>query len=330
MATRSRSRSPESGRRGPAGRQPAGGDRTGRGGKPSGGWRGGEPLQRFLARCGVAARRKAEELIRQGRVTLNGRPVRGPGVRVHPERDRVCLDGRPLRPERPTYVLLHKPEGFLAAARDPRGRRTVFDLVREAGVRLHPVGRLDWDSSGLLLLTNDGELTNRLIHPRYHLERTYRVLVAGRPAEEALAALRRGVLLSDGPTLPARVRVLGRAGTDTWLEVALAEGRNRQVRRMLAAVGHDVKKLVRTRLGPLALGDLPLGAWRHLTPAELASLRAAAGLAPAPTRRARSAPSHRGRRPVPGLGSRRAVPGGPPGSARGAAGPRSSPTDRQR
>lgn len=270
MAVASRSRS----------RSPSGGEREGvpaRGGEPAG-ERAGEPLQRFLARAGVAARRKAEELIRQGRVTVNGRVVREVGFRVRPGLDVVRLDGRVLRPEAPAYVLLHKPKGYITAARDPAGRPTVFDLVREVRVRLHPVGRLDWDSSGLLLLTNDGELTNRLIHPRHHLERAYRVRVAGRPSEEALAALRRGVLLSDGPTLPAEVRVLRREGDDTWLEVVLREGRNRQVRRMLAAVGHEVRELVRVRLGPLRLGDLPPGAWRFLSRRELEALLAAAGL----------------------------------------------------
>lgn len=233
----------------------------------------GERLQRFLARAGVASRRCAEELIRAGRVTVNGAVVRALGTRVDPDRDEVRVDGRPVRPQRLVYILLHKPAGVVSTVRDPQGRKTVLDLVPDLGVRLFPVGRLDYDSTGLLLLTNDGELAHRLTHPRFGAEKVYRVRVEGHPDEAELARLRSGVRLAEGVTAPARVRVLGHDREGTWLEVALREGRNRQVRRMLAVLGYRVRALARVREGPLRLGALPPGAWRHLTAAEVRRLR---------------------------------------------------------
>lgn len=231
-----------------------------------------ERLQKVLAASGVASRRRAEEIIRQGRVTVNGRVVVEMGFRVDPERDDVCVDGQKLTPERLAYILLHKPRGYVCTARDPQGRPTVLDLVRDAGARVYPVGRLDYDSSGLLLLTNDGPLSFALTHPRHRVEKTYRVRVAGRLSAATFDRLRQGVRLSDGMTAPARVRELSRVGDDSWLEIVLCEGRNRQVRRMLAAVGHQVKELVRVRVGDLTLGNLPPGAFRHLSEAEVARL----------------------------------------------------------
>ncbi len=233
----------------------------------------GERLQKVLARAGVASRRRAEELIRAGRVTVNGRVVTELGARVDPERDVVRVDGRPVRREPPTYILLHKPVGVVSTTRDPQGRRTVLDLLPDLGVRLYPVGRLDYDSSGLLLLTNDGELAHRLTHPRFGVEKVYRVRVQGHPSEDDLERLRRGVRLAEGPTAPARVRVLRRDADGTWLEVALREGRNRQVRRMLAALGYGVRALVRVREGPLALRGLQPGQWRHLSDQEVRRLK---------------------------------------------------------
>lgn len=234
----------------------------------------GERLQKVLARAGVASRRRAEELIRAGRVTVNGAVTTEPGTRVDPRRDEVRVDGRLLRgPEPLVYIALHKPAGVVSTARDPRGRRTVLDLVPDLGVRLYPVGRLDYDSSGLILLTNDGDLALRLTHPRHGAEKVYRVRVEGHPDAAALDRLRRGVRLSDGVTAPAKVREVGRDAAGSTLEVVLREGRNRQLRRMCAAVGHPVHALVRVGEAGLALGDLPPGAWRRLTEAEVARLR---------------------------------------------------------
>lgn len=237
-----------------------------------------ERLQKLLARAGIASRRRAEELIGRGRVTVNGRVVRGMGCKADPGRDRIEVDGRPIRFEPLTYILLHKPKGVVSTARDPQGRTTVLDLVPDAGVRLYPVGRLDYDSSGLLLLTNDGRLAHALMHPRHRVEKVYEVKILGRPSASALEHLRRGVMLADGMAAPALVRVLRHEGDATWLEVAIREGRNRQVRRMLAAVGHEVLELKRVREGDLLLGDLRPGCHRRLSPAEVERLYRSAGL----------------------------------------------------
>jgi pseudouridine synthase len=190
--------------------------------------------------------------------------------------DRVELDGRPLVVEPRVYVLLNKPRGPISAARDQRGRQTVLDLLGEKDARLYPAGRLDADTQGLLIITNDGELTLRLTHPRFGVEKVYEAEVEGRPAKDALDRLRNGVLLDDGPTGPARARLL-RAGEKTSrVELTIHAGRKRQVRRMLQAVGHPVISLTRTRVGPLTLGDLKPGQWRRLTQTEVAQLRSAA------------------------------------------------------
>lgn len=242
-------------------------------------------LHKWLARAGVASRRACEALIRQGRVAVNGQVVTVMGWKVDPQRDRVTVDGRPVEPPSPggedrVYLLLHKPRGVLSAARDDRGRPTVVEWVRSRGgpaVRLFPVGRLDLDSEGLLLLTNDGELVHGLLHPSRHIPRTYRVWVRGPLGPEAVEALRRGVMLDDGPARPEAVRVVRRRPDGGVLELTLHEGRKREVRRMCQAVGLQVRRLVRVRLGPLALGDLPPGGWRYLSPEEVERLRQAAG-----------------------------------------------------
>jgi pseudouridine synthase len=239
----------------------------------------GERLQKVLAHAGVASRRAAEQLIQAGRVSVNGEVVTELGRRVT-ARDRVEVDGRPLEPsQRLVYVALNKPVGHVSTARDPEGRPTVLDLVRRPE-RLYPIGRLDWDSEGLLLLTNDGALTHRLTHPRYGVEKEYHALVAGYPDGAALRALAEGVRLEDGLTAPADVRRLRQDRLGVWLAIAIHEGRNRQVRRMLEAVGHPAKRLVRVRVGPVELGGLPPGRWRELLPAEVAALRRAARLTP--------------------------------------------------
>jgi 23S rRNA pseudouridine2605 synthase len=230
-------------------------------------------LGKYLASAGVASRRAAEEIIRAGRVTVGGEQVLDPARDVT-ERDGVAVDGRAIRgePERVVYVL-NKPAGVVSTARDTHGRRTVVSLV-PSDLRLYPVGRLDADSTGLILLTNDGELANRLTHPRFEVEKTYRAVVARPPVgARALRALREGVRLEDGMTAPARVR---RVAPDT-LELTIHEGRNRQVKRMCEHVGHPVRSLQRIRFGALTLGDLRVGAFRRLTAAELRALSAGAG-----------------------------------------------------
>jgi 23S rRNA pseudouridine2605 synthase len=229
-------------------------------------------LAKFLAHAGVASRRAADRLVRDGRVTVGGEVVLDPAHDVD-EDSGVVVDGEPVGGvEKRVVYLLHKPAGVVCTARDPQGRRTVVDLV-PAGARLYPVGRLDVDATGLILLTNDGDLANRLMHPRYEVARTYRATVADPPVREpALRRLREGVELDDGRTAPARVRRLGR----DRLELTLHEGRNRQVKRMCAAVGHPVRQLERIRYGPLRLADLAPGRHRRLTPAEVEQLRQAA------------------------------------------------------
>ncbi len=239
-----------------------------------------ERLQKFLARAGVASRRHAEALIQAGRVQVNGQVLTQLGTKIHPAKDVVQVDGRVVQaPASQVYLLLHKPVGVVTTASDPQGRQTVLDLLpRELQAqRVFPVGRLDLDSEGLLLLTNDGEFALHLTHPRYEQEKEYHALVQGWPSLAALETLRRGVLLPEEtrPTAPARVKFLreGAAGT-SWIAVTLREGRKRQVRRMLAAVGHQVVRLIRVRVGPLRLGDLPPGRWRELTGDEVKRLRA--------------------------------------------------------
>ncbi len=237
-----------------------------------------ERLHKVLARAGVASRRACEDLIRQGRVTVNGETVTVMGYRVDPEKERICVDGRPVRLKTaPTYLLLHKPAGVLSTAGDPHGRRTVLDLVRPA-TRLYPVGRLDLESEGLLLLTDDGALAHRLTHPRYGVEKEYHVLVQGTPSPEVLRRWREGRVLADERPAPARVWVLRREGEDAWLRVVLHEGRKRQIRRTAEALGHPVNRLIRVRLDGLRLGRLPAGRWRALTPAEVQALRRVVGL----------------------------------------------------
>jgi 23S rRNA pseudouridine2605 synthase len=238
-------------------------------------------LNRFLAAAGVASRRRCDDLIRSGRVTVNGRPVRELGTRIEPERDEVALDGEPLvLPGQRRTLAFHKPPEVLVAARDMRGRRTVMDFVASFPERVFPVGRLDYRSEGLLLFTNDGDLAYRLAHPRYKVEKVYEVEVAEDVAPEVLTALRTGVTLADGPTQPARVEVQRSTGERTLLSVGLREGRKRQVRRMLALFGLDVIRLTRVRFGPISLGDLASGEWRLLEAGEELALLRAAGLDP--------------------------------------------------
>lgn len=230
-------------------------------------------LAKYIAHAGAASRRGAEELIRAGRVTVDGIPVVDPALDVD-EACRVELDGRALAGAEPRVVYaVHKPEGVVSTARDPQGRPTVVSLIPGERSRLYPVGRLDADTTGLILLTNDGELAQQLTHPSFEVPKTYRARVRGGPVgDDALAALRRGLRLEDGMTAPARVRRLGPAE----IELTIHEGRKRQVRRMCEAVGHPVRALRRVAIGPLRLGNLPPGAHRRLSDAEVRRLRSAA------------------------------------------------------
>ena len=225
-------------------------------------------LNAYLARAGVASRRKADELIKAGRVAVNGEP--GALNTFVEAGDTVEVDGAPVAAQRLAYVLLNKPAGTVTTARDPQGRRTVVDLVEHES-RVVPVGRLDADTTGVLLLTNDGELAHRLAHPRYEVEKVYEAEVEGEPDDEALRRLAEGVELDDGPTAPARVRRLG----PSRVELAIHEGRKHQVKRMLEVVGYPVRELHRSRYAGLTPGGLEPGSWRELTPAEVDALRAA-------------------------------------------------------
>jgi pseudouridine synthase len=232
-------------------------------------------LQKFLAAAGVASRRESDRLIQAGRVAINDRVVTAPGTRLDPATDRVRVDGAPVgRRERLVYYLLHKPKGCLSTTRDPAGRPTVLGFLRGVRERVFPVGRLDWNSEGLLILTNDGALAYRLTHPRNHVPRVYRVKVRGLVGRAALAAVRRGLFIDGRRTLPAPVaRVSSQA--NTWLEVVLYEGRRNQLRRVFGRLGHPVLKLRRTAIGPIADCDLRPGEFRPLTPAEVARLKGA-------------------------------------------------------
>jgi 23S rRNA pseudouridine2605 synthase len=229
-------------------------------------------LNAFLARAGVASRRRADELIKAGRVTVNGEP--GQLNTIVGARDRVEVDGREVQPQRLRYVLLHKPAGVVTTARDPHGRPTVVGLV-PGEPRVVPVGRLDADTTGALLLTNDGQLAHRLAHPRYGVEKTYVAEIGGDAGEAALQRLRDGVELDDGPTAPARARWLGRGR----VELVVHEGRKHQVKRMLAAVGHPVTRLHRSAYAGLTLEGLDPAEWRELEPSEVEQLRRAVNAA---------------------------------------------------
>ena len=232
-------------------------------------------LQVVLARAGIASRRKSEELITSRRVTVNGKVVSKLGTRVNPNKDHVQVDGKPIAkaPSTMLYILLNKPKGVLTAVEDDRGRPVVRDLLRGIKERVYPVGRLDWNTEGVLLLTNDGDLTHKLMHPSYEVPRVYRVKVRGIPDTKTLIRLRRGIMLDDGRSPPALIKRLEDTGTNSWLEITVREGRNRLIRRMCQAVGHPVNKLERTSFGGLKTHGLKPGQWRYLLKTELTRLK---------------------------------------------------------
>jgi len=233
----------------------------------------GVRLQKVLAAAGVASRREAERLIQAGRVAVNGRVITTLGTRIDPVADTVKVDGDAVgRAERAVYYLLHKPKGVLSTAHDPRGRATVVGLLRGVRERVYPVGRLDWNSEGLLILTNDGELAHHLTHPSNHVPKVYRVKIKGVVDPEALEQVRRGLYLDGRRTLPAPVTRIS-SQQNTWLEVVLFEGRRNQIRRVFDRLGHPVLKLRRTAIGPIADRALKPGEYRALTPAEVARLK---------------------------------------------------------
>jgi pseudouridine synthase len=228
----------------------------------------------------LASRREAEKWIQEGRVTVNGTVVRKLGSRADPLKDKIKVDGKLIRQPRHLYYLFHKPTRMITSMRDPQGRPSVGQWLDWSGKsgRLFPVGRLDFNSSGLLILTNDGEMAQRLMHPRYGIKKSYRAKLSGCPSEEELNRLRRGIRLEDGITAPARVRVVEALKTNAWVEIEIGEGRYREVRRMFEALGYFVEKLIRIRMGPVRLGTLAPGAIRPLSPREVAALKRAAGM----------------------------------------------------
>ena len=237
-------------------------------------------MQKILSRAGIASRRRAEELIETGHVRVNGQVVTQLGTKANPWTDRITIDGRPLRlADDLLYIVLHKPVGVVTTLSDPEGRPTVRQLLPSVHVRVFPVGRLDFHSSGLLLLTNDGELALRLTHPRYGIRKVYRVKVKGVPTSETLARLGTGIRLDEGRTAPADVRIVRSGDGKAWLEMTLSEGRKHEVRRMCEQVGHSVEKLSRVALGPLKLGKLYPGQHRLLSLREVMEVRRAVGLA---------------------------------------------------
>lgn len=231
-------------------------------------------LQKLIAGTGMASRRKAEELITSGRVTINGSVVTELGTKVDPDRDHVKVDGKHLRAAQPyVYLILNKPKHVMSTLDDPEGRPTVKNFLHGVTVRVFPVGRLDFDSEGLMLLTNHGDLAQALLHPRYHVPKTYLIKVKGVLDDAKIEALERGVKLEDGFTAPAKVVKISKAESNSWLEMTIHEGRKHQVKRMIEAVGHSVIKLTRIRMGPLLLGDLASGEYRFLTDREANRLR---------------------------------------------------------
>ncbi len=232
-----------------------------------------ERVQKILAKAGIASRREAERIILEGRVTVNGRIIQL-GEKADPEKDHIKVDGKRLpRPEPKITLVLHKPRGYLSTVKDPKGRPTVMDLLGKIKWRLYPLGRLDFDAEGLLLLTNDGEIAYRLTHPKFSISRTYWVKIQGVPGEKKLELLKKGIQLEDGLAKAHSVHLLREREKNSWIQITLTEGRTHLVKRLFAAIGHPVLKLKRIEFGPIRLGNLPVGHFRFLTPEEQEQLR---------------------------------------------------------
>ena len=230
-------------------------------------------LQKYMASCGVASRRSCETLIADGRVTVDGVVITAMGTQVEPEQT-ICVDGKRIMPETEKhYILYHKPAGEMSTASDPEGRATVLDKFRDYPVRLYPIGRLDYDSEGLLLLTNDGELTERMLHPSKEVEKTYLARVTGTVTSDEVSRLIHGVMIEGRMTSHAKARVIRAEERYSDMLITIHEGRNRQVRKMVEAIGHEVMMLRRVRFGPLSLGDLKRGMWRELTNEEIEKIK---------------------------------------------------------
>jgi len=229
-----------------------------------------ERLQKILAKAGIASRRKAEELIRQGKVTVDGRVVTEMGIQVDPDHQRIEFNGKPVTvEEKKVYILLHKPTGYVSTVHDPQGRPIVTELIKGIQERIFPVGRLDLDTEGALLLTNDGELAQKILHPSHEVNKTYRATVKGKPSKKKVEMLRRGIDIDGRKTWPALVKLLSAGSSETTLQITIHEGRKRQVRKMCEAVGHPVLKLKRTAYGKLKLGNLAPGKFRFLAKKDL-------------------------------------------------------------
>ena len=232
-----------------------------------------ERLQKFIASCGIASRRKCEQIIAEGRVKVNGETVREAGLKIDPNRDKVAVDGKEIvRENRPVYIMLNKPAGYVTTARDQFGRPTVLDLLRGVEERVYPVGRLDYDSEGLILLTNDGDFAYGLTHPRHRVDKTYTAVVMGRPSRREIDRLNKGVEIEGHMTSPADIRLVNSHGNKSVFRVVIHEGRNRQVRKMFEAIGYTVVSLKRTAVGKVQLGTLAPGKWRFLKDTEVKDL----------------------------------------------------------
>ena len=237
-----------------------------------------ERIQKILSQAGICSRREAEELIIEGRVKVNGHTVMELGEKADPEKDVIKVGNKVVRLDaKKVYILMNKPKGYITSAKDPEGRKTVMDLVGRLGHRVYPVGRLDYDTEGLLLLTNDGEFANAVTHPSREIPKTYEAKVSGVMTDSDLDKLANGVRLEDGMTAPAKVKKKKLTDQNSWVEITIHEGRNRQVRRMCEALGHPVQKLKRTKVGKLDLRGVPVGTYRDLTPSEVKGILLAAG-----------------------------------------------------
>ncbi|MHB8158048.1 MAG: pseudouridine synthase [Desulfocucumaceae bacterium] len=250
-----------------------------------------ERLQKFMSRHGIASRRACEEIIAAGRVRVNGKVISTPGVTVDPARDKVVVDGRRLgEPEKKIYIMINKPRGYISTAQDPRGRKKVTDLLENIKERVYPVGRLDYDSEGLLIMTNDGEFAQKLTHPSHEVPKTYRVRLKGLPSDDDLDKIATGVMLDDKMTAPAKLAFIEEREGNALLEITISEGRNRQVRRMFETINFEVIRLKRVKIGSLTLGNLKSGENRPLRETEVTVLLKMAGIKRSPPKRISNLP----------------------------------------